>query len=522
MKITQTFFTSSKDIRQLNGGWLSSKYHLMSWALSSSLLKKHHPDRELELITDNFGKQILIDELKLPYDRVRVELENLDLGEFSDLWLLKKIYAHTLHEEPFLYVDGDVFNFKKFDNNLLQGDLIAQNKEINFKIYSIFIKGVLDNFNHFPDWLVKEYKVNKTYFACNTGITGGQNFKFFKLFYNLVIDFLNKNKDCLKSIPPRILNISLEQFLFYRLSQSQKLEISYLFNTNNFQPNYIGFNNFHETPDKRNFIHLMMDSKMAIHNCEQMSKVLEHNFPKLFQKIANFSIKKNINTISSKRKGNFYRTKNKVKKNMLDNTLTLVKLEKYIQNQCDDAEIVRLFKYEKEIASLYEQYDSLRTKNNQKTTQSQLDKLEKIFSSNQRLELWEITINPLVKRLKVDRKWTQKNGINVFINFREIQEMFKTNSSIDDVLLYYHPEQDLIGEYILLSEKIIFDWLEEYKNIKLSELYKLIDNYCKETFKFYLKDIFYERIRFFISNNILLTNLVANQVNCNKLVPIKY
>jgi hypothetical protein len=506
MKITQTFFTPTKDIKSLNGGWLSPKYHLMSWALSSSLLKKYHPNNELELVTDNFGKHVLIDELDLPYDRVKIGLEDLDLGAFSDLWLLKKLFAHTLHEEPFLFLDGDAFIFEKFDNSLLQGDLIAQNKETNFNIYIPFLRGMLENFDYLPDWITKDYKVNKSYFASNTGVTGGQNFKFFKSFYAFVIDFLEKNQSHLKSIPSHVLNLSIEQFLFYQLAQSQEQEISYLFNKR-FQANYLGFNNFHEVPDKRNYLHLMMSNKKVIHNCEQLEKRLKRDFPAIHQNINDlFEREIGIKT-PPQRKVDFYRTKRALEKKESFKELNFIQQVEKIKDGSVDSETFKLYEYEQEVASLYKKIDA----NANVMNQFQLKEFDEIFSGNQDSDSFEVSINPCVKRLEIDRKWVQRNEMNIFINVRETYEMSSKNHQLENVLLYYHPDQNLIGEYILLSEKLIFDWLEANEKMKLSELYDLIDDYCRTTYKFYIKKILHEKIRFFIYQNILLITPVNNQ-----------
>jgi len=64
MKIVQTFWTGHSETYDnpfdLKGGWLSGEYHWMSWALSCLQLKKFY--KEIELVTDKKGKQILIDE----------------------------------------------------------------------------------------------------------------------------------------------------------------------------------------------------------------------------------------------------------------------------------------------------------------------------------------------------------------------------------------------------------------------------------------------------------------------------
>ena len=88
----------------------------MSWALSCLQLNKFY--NNVELITDSRGKELLIDKLKLPYKNVRIELDNLNFDCSPQLWVTNKIYSYTLHNEPFLNVDGDVYIFQPFPDDL--------------------------------------------------------------------------------------------------------------------------------------------------------------------------------------------------------------------------------------------------------------------------------------------------------------------------------------------------------------------------------------------------------------------
>lgn len=96
MNIVHTFWIDKgKDPLKDSFGWCSARYHLMSWALSCLQLHQFYED--LELITDRKGKELLIDQLKLPYKKVRVELDDLDLVQIPGLWVMKKyIPIHSM------------------------------------------------------------------------------------------------------------------------------------------------------------------------------------------------------------------------------------------------------------------------------------------------------------------------------------------------------------------------------------------------------------------------------------------
>ena len=121
MKVIQSFWTGNQSKSDATYGWLSNKYHWLSWILSSNQLSKHHSN--LELYTDAFGYEILIKKLKLPYSKVYVVLDELNCYH-KDLWALAKIKTYELQNKPFLHVDGDVFTWNSLTKNFRDSALI--------------------------------------------------------------------------------------------------------------------------------------------------------------------------------------------------------------------------------------------------------------------------------------------------------------------------------------------------------------------------------------------------------------
>ncbi len=182
MKIVHTFWIDEgKDPFKDSFGWCSAQYHLMSWALSS--LQLHQFYDHVELITDNKGKELLIDQLKLPYKKVRIELDNLDLVDIPGLWVMKKIYSYTLHKEPFLNIDGDVFVFKPFPENLLSGQLIGQNIEQGFDYYKELVELVENSFDFVPSYFTSPLIENKILNGSNAGIIGAPHLTHSKFYF---------------------------------------------------------------------------------------------------------------------------------------------------------------------------------------------------------------------------------------------------------------------------------------------------------------------------------------------------
>src|ERR1035437_7473627 len=145
MKIVQSFWSKpflSKNTNifdRAKGGGISEKMFYMSTALSCLMLRKFYDD--VTLITDEFGKHMLIDVLGLPYTNVIVELDKINHYD-ENFWALGKIYAYSIQDKPFLHVDSDVFIWKLFDESLLKKDVIFQNYEENVYYYKNICKQI--------------------------------------------------------------------------------------------------------------------------------------------------------------------------------------------------------------------------------------------------------------------------------------------------------------------------------------------------------------------------------------------
>jgi hypothetical protein len=75
MNFIYTFWNSQKQENPLlnSGGFLAPEIHYMSWAFSCLQLSKFYEN--VELHTNQQGKEILIDVLELPYSKVHLSLE---------------------------------------------------------------------------------------------------------------------------------------------------------------------------------------------------------------------------------------------------------------------------------------------------------------------------------------------------------------------------------------------------------------------------------------------------------------
>jgi hypothetical protein len=266
MKVVQTlWFDNSKE---LNGGWLTTQFHLMSWALSALSFSRFYPN--LELVTDNIGADLLFENLKLPYSQVSLEQESFK-PSVDKLWVLRKIYSYTLQNDPFIHADGDTYLFKPFDEELLSAPLVAQNYEYNHPYYIEGYNEIVNYCNYLPPH-IKSREENRIS-AVNAGILGGNNFSFFKDFSTQIDIFIEQNKDCLGKLSPYYLNIILEQFLFKQIAEEQNIPITYLIKEEIGYPHYYGLDRFYDLPNDVNYLHTMNYKQNPL-ICEQMAQRL--------------------------------------------------------------------------------------------------------------------------------------------------------------------------------------------------------------------------------------------------------
>jgi hypothetical protein len=287
MKIVQTFWSGNQTAEHYlhnKAGWLSAEYHWMSWALSILQLRNFYDD--VELITDDVGKHILIDVLKLPYTSVRTDLQTVLTSYPNDLWALAKIFAYSLQKEPFLHIDGDVYIWKKFDSHIEKADLVAQNFEISFPFYSSPLKIMEREFLNVPACMLDELAKSEKIYSSNAGVMGGNKFDFFETFKQEVFDFIDCNHQNLDKVPYNHINICVEQFYFYCLSKQKNIEISYVINNEGqFDPTYPGFANFQFVPYQTWYIHLMAEYKRQEVVVRHLAKRLQKDYPSYYYAI---------------------------------------------------------------------------------------------------------------------------------------------------------------------------------------------------------------------------------------------
>ena len=278
MKICQTLWTCHKDLLTDSFGWNSPQHHLMAWAYSCLKLKELYPD--VEFYTDSHGAKILIDTLGLPYSNYHIEYDNLKYN--PSLWALPKVLTYGKQQQPFIHIDGDVFVFEKFNNETVNGRLIAQNQEISTSYYKGAFEQIINRITYTPE-LFRENLFSKYPKAYNAGILGGCDMELISKYVWEAVNFVEQNYAVHSNAN---FNIIFEQLLFYSIAQASgvKVECYYdkIFNDNGYVLDLFG--DFLSLP-KLKYLHLIGPLKRNKFACDQLTKRLYSEYPDYFIRI---------------------------------------------------------------------------------------------------------------------------------------------------------------------------------------------------------------------------------------------
>jgi len=231
-KAVYSFYSYPFRTRPGFAGFTTLEDFLNAWTLSVHLALRYFD--EVELVTDNYGKAMLVDCLNLPFTKVKNELDAVVPEHVKDLyWTFGKLWAYYLQEEPFIHIDYDVFLWNKLPDRILTAPMFGQNMESDIwklDIYRQGYKALCGHLKHKPDdWIVIYPYIHKHDIAINVGIIGGNDIDFLHKYASTAIDMVThrENKEAFDIIQ-RIdkitdgnvahgCNVVTEQYLYSRL-----------------------------------------------------------------------------------------------------------------------------------------------------------------------------------------------------------------------------------------------------------------------------------------------------------------
>lgn len=262
---------------------MSAKHHLLSWVLSSNQLRSFYD--EVELVTDQYGYDLFIKQLRLPYSKVHVILDKLDYRD--DLWAMAKIETYKYMKEPFLHVDGDIYIWQQFPQKFANAEIITQNMEVTTEsYYGNFWRKFSLKIKKLPELMVK-YNTGAHNGAFNTGLFGGNDIEFIQQYCNKAQEFVDDNKSDLYSLSLHEFNVFYEQVLLYEMTQAGgKLVCSYY--EESIKDNQYNINNiadFDTIPELNKYLHLLGGSKRIKSICDKLETYVLFFYPEFYKRV---------------------------------------------------------------------------------------------------------------------------------------------------------------------------------------------------------------------------------------------
>jgi hypothetical protein len=147
------------------------------------------------------------------------------------------------------------------------------------------MKEIESYFTFIPDCIKNDIKESSVLKISNAGILGGTNLDFFREFANLSFRFVDDNLSQLHYIKSGSFGMIFEEYLFYCLSRTKGIEVTYLLEplTDDFTgTQLIGFET---APLKTKFIHPVGTFKKYKKICDLLDSTLLINYPDYYFKI---------------------------------------------------------------------------------------------------------------------------------------------------------------------------------------------------------------------------------------------
>lgn len=282
INIVQSYWSKSYQSNQPNFGWYDKAFHYMSWTLSCLKLSQFY--KHVKLVTDSPGAEILVGKLNLPYSTVSCELDKLS-GYDETLWALGKLKAYEQQEEPFIHVDGDVFIWNQFPDEIMNAPLLAQNEEVNFPYNCVAMETLINMGFVFPNGIRTTLPISES----NAGILGGCDIEFFKEYAELTNSFIKINEERIKEFigSSAAINTILEQYLFHELAEQRNTPVTYLFKEEITHRGFDKFTCFSSLPHQVQYIHTIGAYKTKMETGERIARCLCYEFPEYYDKLMN-------------------------------------------------------------------------------------------------------------------------------------------------------------------------------------------------------------------------------------------
>jgi len=307
MRIIQTLYTKNIKSANLCGGWLTEEFSYICWALSCLNARKYYGN--VELYTDSYGADILVDKLKLPYNKVHVVLEHApilnDLPAY--LWALSKIYTYSLQTEPFIHIDGDFVFWKKYNLNQL---LMFQNVEYAVPLYKRIHDALKKDSgtSAFDQCLENDFVEG----AFNMGLFGGTNLPLIREYAQNALSYASSNRfNQVFEENKNDINCFIEQYYAHYLVREGNIDHTVIHRPVKYQSKIREEQTDFNLRNKEiGFGHFLGQSKLNYYVTDFIKRELYENYPNYYEQIHR--------QFKDGKKQKFYFSKNNIQLNIDD------------------------------------------------------------------------------------------------------------------------------------------------------------------------------------------------------------
>lgn len=269
-----SFFTAGmkKDIMSSHTKWGHHKYHLATWVLSFFRAQRVYPINKL--VTDEYGKFLLCDQLGLPFTYVSTALEEMQWLP-RELWAMGKIRAYQIMaQEPLRYVhiDDDLILHEKLNDST--GALFQNPERTDNELYHPAYGLIYHNTAKRPDFYLSQHRQKPRLAACASVVSFSDN-NMLEQFASQTLQYLQDNQTFFSN--PRIpwtYNIVIEQWGLYAFCSHHQIPQHYIY------PDLETAIYSKESP----ITHFWGGALMDVHR-ENLYKVLKEDHPDYYERI---------------------------------------------------------------------------------------------------------------------------------------------------------------------------------------------------------------------------------------------
>jgi hypothetical protein len=265
---------------RINGGFKNKYYFLLSSVLSYHSFKEAMPNSVFELVTDDLGKTLLVDELGLEYDDVNLKLN--DVKADSDVWSIGKLYAFQ-QRKPFLHVDFDAYLFKPLTEKFLTAKIVAANDESNYTIYNNIIaqlKSGVKVYDNVYKQAFHDFNQKQSVNSINMGVFGGTDIRTINEYAEKSLKMYDLNKKWLSKSNRSGLTCFVEQIYLRYYLQEKGIKPTFLL-----EGNWNNAKEHNEDAAEKGFTHLVSESKRNKEILNLLENRVKKDYPVYYEKL---------------------------------------------------------------------------------------------------------------------------------------------------------------------------------------------------------------------------------------------